>query len=155
MIKQLHAFSSFILSNADDEEEERKQARKKLWDGMVSFYLPLWETHHLPCKRNEGDDEVHKHGSTCSMKEPTLSESFKFFADYLQRKKNVLLQKLEGNRTKGKWSLSVGAVSELGEWMVQKTNQEGVQKEEGAKRRSKSPIKKNLPRNQQNLLIFS
>ena len=136
---QLQSFSSFILfegggGRAEDGCEEREGTEKQLWDGMRLFYLPLWEDHNIPCHRKGSGGKEIGGINTCSMKEPTPLESFKFLAEYLETKMSVIRTKVEAKSKMGEWSLDGEAVGEFGDWMMKKESEQGFGKQmEGGK----------------------
>ena len=79
-------------------------------EGYRNFFFPLWEYYHCPCHRSS-------YRSTCSMKEPSLLESYFYFDSFLREKKEELLKEIIKESKMGEWSLEVEVVKELVEWM--------------------------------------
>ena len=94
--------------------------------GYTQLFLPFWEDYHLPCERRRGGKEE-KH--TCSMKEPSLSESFAYFGEFFGQEMEGIVDEIEERVHMGRWCLERDAVRSLGEWMGKKENREGFEME--------------------------
>ena len=115
--KRLKRIGEFILWG---------KGERKVLKGYKNHFLPLWENHHHPCKRGEKKEEERgekrERRETCSMKEPTIVESFLYFRDILGAFRGEIERELvEGSRMKG-WGLELEVVRELVEWMEDEGN---------------------------------
>ena len=63
------------------------------------------------------------------MNEPSVYESFLYFGDFFEEKREEMMEGIKKRVYLGKWSLEGEGMRNLGEWMRKKENREGLRGE--------------------------